>query len=262
MTDERLRALERRFRETGAFDVEVEWLRGRLRARELARERALLAARCGHAAAVAAVDGSTERPPMLSEHAAQWLAAERVDRHSDVPPDPGGELVVDTRLALAVVHATAASAGQREALARLEAWVLAGALPAQAPPGRPIPILSPDHGPADLLTAALGYPRRYDDPGPARTGQKEYDSYRARWTAALEVAESMRADEDLRGAARRELVPWALGYGDPVRERAAERGEVEILPGDLEAQGSRWASQRRAADSERQSSLRRPGAGR
>jgi hypothetical protein len=31
-----------------------------------------------------------------------------------------------------------------------------------------------------------------------------------------------------------ELVPWALGYADPVRLRVAKRGEVEIAPGDLE----------------------------
>jgi hypothetical protein len=30
-----------------------------------------------------------------------------------------------------------------------------------------------------------------------------------------------------------ELIPWALGYGDPVRMRVAKRGEVEILPEDL-----------------------------
>lgn len=38
-------------------------------------------------------------------------------------------------------------------------------------------------------------------------------------------------------AIRVELVPWALGYGDPIQmrvaKRAAERGEVEILPEDL-----------------------------
>jgi hypothetical protein len=34
-------------------------------------------------------------------------------------------------------------------------------------------------------------------------------------------------------AIRDELVPWALGYGDPVRMRVAKRGEIEITPEDL-----------------------------
>lgn len=52
MSDEELRRLERRFRETGALEDEAAWLRARLRAGELDQARLELAAHCGLEAAV------------------------------------------------------------------------------------------------------------------------------------------------------------------------------------------------------------------
>ncbi len=41
------------------------------------------------------------------------------------------------------------------------------------------------------------------------------------------------ARKAVREAIRNELVPWLLGYSDPVRMRVAKRGEIEVLPEDL-----------------------------
>lgn len=54
--DSTLQALERRWRQTGAADDEARWLQARLRAGDLARERLVLAADLGHAAAQLALD--------------------------------------------------------------------------------------------------------------------------------------------------------------------------------------------------------------
>lgn len=61
MSDERLRDLERRFRETESLEDGSAWLSERLRAGELAREHALLAASWGDALA-SSLFGETEVP--------------------------------------------------------------------------------------------------------------------------------------------------------------------------------------------------------
>ncbi|MCO5170330.1 MAG: hypothetical protein M9894_28675 [Planctomycetes bacterium] len=60
MSDARLRDLERRWRETGDPDDGAVWLRARLRAGDLDRDRLDLAAYCGHPAAQRLSD---RRPP-------------------------------------------------------------------------------------------------------------------------------------------------------------------------------------------------------
>lgn len=51
MSDQRLRELERRWRETGAVANEAAYLRERVRAGDLTPERLAVAACCGHAGA-------------------------------------------------------------------------------------------------------------------------------------------------------------------------------------------------------------------
>src|SRR5687768_6131623 len=51
MTDSDLRALERRFRESGGLEDHTRWLSARVRAGELSEHRVRLAAELGHAAA-------------------------------------------------------------------------------------------------------------------------------------------------------------------------------------------------------------------
>lgn len=57
MTDDRLRALERRFGETGTTEDEAAWLKERVRAGELAQDRLELAASLDHDAASVALGG-------------------------------------------------------------------------------------------------------------------------------------------------------------------------------------------------------------
>ncbi len=57
MSDERLRELERRWRETGSVEDEAAWLRERVRVGDLSQERLELAAYCRHAAAERAYAG-------------------------------------------------------------------------------------------------------------------------------------------------------------------------------------------------------------
>ena len=61
MSDLRARELERRWRETGALEDRVAWLRQRMRGGELPLERLALAAAVGDAAS-GVVLGWTERP--------------------------------------------------------------------------------------------------------------------------------------------------------------------------------------------------------
>jgi hypothetical protein len=208
--DDRLRALERRFRETGAVADEAAWLGERVRAGALARERVAIAGWCGHAAAALAADGGL--PAWWSEHVRDWLSGRRVDVHSPRPPDPFAPLATDARVALAALEPVAPRS-EGEALLRrqLDAWLVAGADPHRTPVGRPVPNTSPDHGPADLLCDALGYACRFDDPDAGRTAQHEWDSYRARWSGALEWAERLAPQVDLRAAARRAVIAWTLG---------------------------------------------------
>jgi hypothetical protein len=62
MTDERLRELERRWKETGAVDDEARYLAERVRIGDLTNERLELAACCGHRAALLASPQSLEEP--------------------------------------------------------------------------------------------------------------------------------------------------------------------------------------------------------
>lgn len=61
MTDERLRELERRWKETGSVEDEAAWLVERVRAGDLTQERLGLAAHCGHPAALELVPRKRRR---------------------------------------------------------------------------------------------------------------------------------------------------------------------------------------------------------
>lgn len=63
MSDQRLRELERAWREHGTPEREGAWLRERIRAGLLARERVELAAWCGHPGARAALEAAAARAP-------------------------------------------------------------------------------------------------------------------------------------------------------------------------------------------------------
>lgn len=67
MSDERLRELERRWKETGAVHDESAWLRARVQVGSLTEDRLRFAALCGHAASLAASEASAPwEPPALT----------------------------------------------------------------------------------------------------------------------------------------------------------------------------------------------------
>lgn len=94
MSDERLRQLERRWRETRAIDDEAAYLAERVRAGHLTEECLSLAAHCGHVAARRAIQGRPgEEPVSLKERVyglAKW----------------GKETCVRASVAAAGVHAS------------------------------------------------------------------------------------------------------------------------------------------------------------
>ncbi|MDC3379406.1 hypothetical protein OAX78_03895, partial [Planctomycetota bacterium] len=57
-------------------------------------------------------------------------------------------------------------------------------------------------------------------------------AWKAKDTVEL-VAEEVGGDAPVRAAIVAELLPWALGYSDPVRRRVAKRGEVDVPPEEL-----------------------------
>ena len=67
VSDEKLRELERRWRETGAVEDEAAFLLERVRAGELTQERLELAAYCGHAGARRAVAAPKDPPQALGQ---------------------------------------------------------------------------------------------------------------------------------------------------------------------------------------------------
>lgn len=75
MSDAATRALERRWRETGATEDEARWLLARVRAGELRRDALRLAAWSGHPGACAALGERPERDPLDVLVLAGWLAS-------------------------------------------------------------------------------------------------------------------------------------------------------------------------------------------
>src|SRR5581483_1122693 len=165
-----------------------------------------------------------EEPTLLSPHAREWLASGSVDFHSPLAADAESQLEADTRIALAACFALSATPGQARQRALLAKWVLAGTKLEELPVGRPIPNTSPEYGPMDLLGDAIHYVLAMRNPEPIRGIQRDYNSYRARWQSVLDQAQDRlsRRAVRLRSLARRELIAWALGRGDPLVERAAE----------------------------------------
>jgi len=79
MSDERLRELERRWKETGSPEDEAAYLLERVRAGDLSQERLELAAYCGHQAATRALGSSAPRTYQKLELWIRGLARWGVD---------------------------------------------------------------------------------------------------------------------------------------------------------------------------------------
>lgn len=208
MSDDRLRELERAWREAGDVASEARWLRARLRAGELDPARVELAAGLGHPAAARVLDRTPGRPDLAE------LAA-------------------------------ALAAGGREACVRAVVG-LAWMQPVQAPPfegpnDRLLEVL-------DALDAWAAEPTPEREASAAAAGEAAAEAAQEGWYAGRASAIALRAcwaiaepglharhaedalaesagDEASRRAwVRDEVAPWALGERDPAAERVARRG--------------------------------------
>jgi hypothetical protein len=246
VSDTRVRTLERRWCESGALEDERAWIHARVRAGSLSEDRLELARALGAEAL-----GGPEDPPLGFQ---EWLEA---------LPFRGGRRRIErdsTRVGLAIArtlapcaralgadpfYARALEAAEAQlfrwgespgpALAALEEWRRERDWASYA---------APEVAMAELLEGVLA-----DLLPPAPRGLREFEPLlqRAlypsrRWSVERSVEATIEAEIPAAGgrlwrvrrAIREELLPWVLGYGDPIRRRVAERGEVEIWPEDLE----------------------------
>ncbi len=74
MSDEKLRELERRFKETGSVEDEAAWLKERVRVGDLTQERLEFAAYCGHEGARRASCGDPSPIEAAPEDLRAWFA--------------------------------------------------------------------------------------------------------------------------------------------------------------------------------------------
>lgn len=206
VSDEQLRALERRWEASRDPADEERLLAARLRAGELPRARLELAARGGHGPARAALGG----PGPLEPAAAQELAAAL---------DPAGRRAL-VRLAL---HLFARSRGALEGAARQELGPVHGALElwcCDLGAGADAAALLRLRRARDLLSEARWIAPFLVPPAPQRLALIERclelaatDTERAlaRALLALEPAFAPDAPDSAGGAAGAELIEWALG---------------------------------------------------
>jgi len=230
MGDSRARALERRWKETGALEDEVAYLRERVRAGLLSQERLELLAYCGQPAARAALDNETWE---TTDDPFQWTS-NLLARWGQIASVRAA--VAAARAAIRVWQTEQDATYQLAAIQAAEDWVLC---PCVAH-GQEASAAS-DRGDENPDLESLGY---------SATFPKEALSaaYAAALTATAAAAgckgfkPELRAWEDTAGphsvsgaekalggsgealaAAKAELILWALGTTDPVAERRNSR---------------------------------------
>lgn len=196
VTDEALRALERRWRATGAIDDEALWLRERLRVGALERERAWLAAAFGHPAALGAL-GLRARPGGWVSWA--WLRLRT--------------LRLDDALAVRVMTALAFAARAHQ----LETPGCGGAVEALV---RWCACPCPRHaGEVRMNAASLTAPYTCVDVALARFAcdlvLERGPGREVSWSLALRALRREARSSDVARSAARWLIPWTLGVGDP-----------------------------------------------
>jgi hypothetical protein len=234
VSDEKLRELERRFRQTGSVEDEASWLRERVRVGELTQERVRRASALSPACRLAlelpesqplTLEGWSPAETARLGIALSWLVFpiyEEENQSSLRKPHLRVLLEKFDQFALKRVdHA--------ELLESFEATV------------SEVYVSHPDY-PEDwaslvVLQAVSCCLRSYP---PFREtsvfDQLVDDGSLADRDVLLAVRYALAEDQpetDVVGRVATELVPWLLGYSDPVRMRVAKRGEVEILPEDL-----------------------------
>jgi hypothetical protein len=224
--DDRLRALERRFRETGTTEDEAAWLRERVRTGGVGADRVVLAARLGHPAArhVATLDGDGDAGDLD-----RWVMAlvlpgevdgERAVVDTDFARQACGRVAIACAWLIGDLRRLWTRRGEREALRAAEAWALC-----------PCP---PHALQASIAAAAGGHdplrPRLRINTLPIIAAELA-GTENARHVALLagsalkRAAGSLGRADQLLEFVRESVVPWALGDADPLRERRGEEPE-------------------------------------
>jgi hypothetical protein len=218
VSDERLRELERRWKETGAVEDGAAWLRERVRVGDLTQERLELAAHCGHQAATTLTRGN---PEALSLQ--EWLGTF---------PDGGDGAVTRLKIGLARAALPIWEASQpndhrpHAAIRAAEGWVLCpcadhlaiGEGAAQA--CEPEATLSPDVVRSVARLAATA--ARCE--GALATTKVEVQKICNPWDTPsdhlVDRCLEIPAELEFRRVACQDLLPWALAVGqDPVALR-------------------------------------------
>lgn len=232
MSDSNLRDLERRFRASGSAEDEAAWLRARVQAGQLEERKLELAAYLGYGAARIAtgeesdgVGASTDLQGWVLGLAG-WgveacgrvtVAAAVFDWEGHdypVPMDEGMPMPMPTPIRVA-----GARARDQAALAALEAWLLCpcrehAAAAYRASEAQDVdPELTPGSTNFGCLTVYL-----------CAQAVGEPDAFAGEsWAGWCRAPRSSLGAAQLRTRIRREVIPWALGYSDPVRERVEAR---------------------------------------
>jgi hypothetical protein len=200
VSDDRLRKLERRWKETGAPDDGAAYLRERMRAGELSQDRVRWAAACGHEPALRAVDG----PAPSADLAA--LQAELTGAH------------VQARFWVAVVRAGWTELGDDRVLAYVWNWErqLVGL--------RAYALSQLDY--ATPASDVLGNVEQYTRFALERLRSEDPflpEPLRGEPGQALKALCAHVAPEAIRAVLLRDWAPWLLGADDPVATRVAEQ---------------------------------------
>ncbi len=270
MSDERLRELERVWKQSGADEDEAAWLRQRVREGELAQGRLETAALLGHEAACIGL----ESPEFASEAAEEW-ADEFWPWLFAVGRDLGPEGLVRVALAAsrAVLplwkeHVEGLGGTEAEAIAALpldpllavEAFLTQGGRASEVQPaliatesvmvnaeaGSALQLAArslycatnaayqsdvPPTEEAAELAALLGLPPVPDtlDVCQRMASEAAAAACHALARARTQAADAKLEDETdvvpVENAVYEELVPWLLGYGDPIREGHGGRAD-------------------------------------
>ena len=235
MSDDRLRIMERRWATSGALEDEAALIHERLRSGDLSQGRYDLAVALGARAL-----GGEETPPLEFQ---EWLSALPFQRKRRRPERDFVRIpLAISRALLPCVELLGASPRYRAALEAAEALLVRKSLPAQAaevleafPQGR-----FPDRSSAPSQERVLA-----TFVGAARLPALSCEGFEALARQALypgegwwgtrlveqDVAEALEVTFPpgegrlwrLRLAIRDDLLPWALGFSDPVLERVKSR---------------------------------------
>lgn len=221
MADGRLRELERRWQQSGSVQDEAAYLLERVREGDLTKERLELAAYLGYPAASSGVGVRAHDPQSLEDFVDFARGLKRFERQAKV------------RAALAVAlrlprPEEAARPFVDRCVAATARWVL-DPNEENARAAASAGLFVPDYLGVTYI--------RYRGLGWATAGS---DAWNRRFRSIRDVPDEERAGpeveclvecwHDLQAntiqAIRDDVVPWSLGYGDPVADRFQARGEA------------------------------------